>query len=261
MAHGALRGSLKVGCGAAALVLAGCQGVNLSPNPGPGVQLDTLRPTADFYARVDRPIENSSPSLLGNSRENWASMEFLVPVAGVEHKPLYMGDKPRRTDSTARQRGEYPTQASATEGSDGRSTVRQTYEALWAPLRATWDMVMFVPRMFVAPPWRTVSSPRDGYARGPHQTLKGNGGLRGSELGVTLMPLSGEVPVGPASDPGPVSASPNTEPAPVAGEAGAPVTVPNPAGAEPAPSRTPGGAIGGSDSPRRRGQRTPEQKP
>lgn len=246
-----------------AAVVGGCsKGVNLDSQPGPHVKLDTLRPTADFYERVDKPLVQSGSSLAGLSRENWAQTTFYVPISGTEHKPTYTTDKPHRTDSTARQRGEFPTQLSAAQNSDYDSSGEQAIEGLLAPLRAGWDIVWMVPKMVATPPGRTVSSPRVEYERGPNPTNRTNGGLRDGGLGVVLMPLdtsSPPEPTTPAGEPetGVAPAAPGAEPEPV--------LVAPPAPPPPLPSdnpavtpRLPGGAIGGSDSPRRRDQRSPK---
>lgn len=249
--------------GAGAL-LTGCQGLNRSPQPGPHVLMDTLRPTADFYERVDKPLEHSGASLAGLSRDNWADTTFYVPVSGIEHKPTYTTDKPRRTDSTARQRGEYPSQRTVVEGSTEDSSGDQAVEALLAPVRAGFDIVMMIPKMVVTPPDRTVSSPRVGYERRPHPVAANNGGIRDGGLGVTLLELTPEAPPPPTTPAGEPAApiDPNSPTA----QAPAPAIVPPPppplpaAGpATPAPG-IPSGAYGGSDSPRRREQNKPKEE-
>lgn len=248
-------------------LLGGCTGLNLNPQPGPHAELDTLQPTADFYTRVDKPLDQSGSSLAGISRDNWHETTFYVPIKGVEHKPTYTNDLPKRTMSTARQRGEFPAQSTVVEGTDFDSTGAQAEEAALGPFRAAWDVIWLLPKMIVTPPDRTVSSPRDGYERGPHTSLATNGGLKDSGLGVTLQPLpvqappaattpAGE-PLPPAPEPGAVpSPSPTPAPAPPANPGAQPAT-------PPAPSQgLPTGAIGGSDSPKRREQNKPkEQKP
>ncbi len=257
-----------------AIALTGCQGQNLSPQPGPHVELDTLRPTADFYARVDKPLENSGASLAGMSRDNWNATTFSVPISGVEHKPTYTTDKPQITDSTARHRGEYPTQKTAVEGTDTSSAGDQAAEAALGPVRAAWDILWMVPKMVATPPDRKVSSPREGYERRPHATMANNGGLKDGGLGVTLKPLSATsapLPTTPAGEPLPPAVP---DPSPITATPGAtPSTVPPPQppvpadpaqpSTAPAPSQgVPGGAIGGSDSHKRREQNKPkEQKP
>jgi hypothetical protein len=253
-----------------ALALTGCQGQNLSPQPGPHIELDTLRPTADFYARVDKPLENSGSSLAGMSRDNWNATTFSVPISGVEHKPTSTTDKPHIADTSARQRGEYPTQRSVTEGQDTSSSGDQAAEAALGPVRAAWDIIWMVPKMVVTPPDRKVSSPRDGYERRPHATIANNGGLKDGGLGVALKPLSptsAPPATTPAGEPLP-PADPNATPAPSTvlppqpplPPPGIPTTEP-----APAPAPTPGvsgGAIGGGDSHKRREQNKPkEQKP
>jgi hypothetical protein len=234
--------------------LAGCQGLNHNPQPGPHVSLDTLRPTADFYERVDQPLVQSSGSLAGLSRDNWSATSFYVPVTGVEHKPTYTTELPRRTSSTPPQRGEYPTQLTAAQNPDDESTDQQALEALLGPLRAGWDVLWFVPKMIATPPDSTVSSPRVAYQRAPRTNPRTNGGLKSSGLGVALLPLTPGVPPPPTTPAGEASA-------PV--EPGTPVLVapPAPPPASDTPIRLPGGAIGGADSHKRRNQQNPPPPP
>ena len=233
-----------------AALLAGCQGLNLDPQPGPHVAMDTLRPTADFYERVDKPLVQSGASLAGLRRDNWTDTTFYVPVSGVEHQPIYTTDKPRRTDSTARQRGEYPTQASAAETAGSDSLGDQAVEGLLAPVRAGWDVAWMVPKMFVTPPGRTVSSPRVGYERAPHLNDAKSGGLKSMGLGVTLLPLEPSEPPAqttPAGEPVTAPIGPDGQPVPVV----VPPPAPPPQPSVDAP-RGPGGAISGADLRRRR---------
>lgn len=227
--------------------LAGCAGLNHNPQPGPHVQLDTLRPTADFYERVDAPLVQSNASLAGLSRDNWKATSFYVPVTGIEHKPTYTSQIPDRTESTDFQRGEFPTQRTAAQNPDQDSTNEQALEALLAPIRAGWDVLWFIPKMIALPPDSTVSSPRVAYQRGPHIDPRANGGLRAAGLGVTLRPLNPAIPPAPTTPAG--------EPMPPTA-AGQPALVapPTPPPPSETPIRLPGGAIGGSDSPRRRQQ-------
>ncbi len=193
-------------------MLSGCQGLNLSPQPGPHVQLDTLRPTADFYSRVDKPVQQSGSSLAGMSRENWNGTTFYVPIKGVEHKPIYTDNKPDITHSTARQRDEFPTQASVVQGTDAQSTLDQTSEALLGPVRAAWDILWMVPKMVATPPDRTVSSPRDGYERRPHATRREQ--RRSARKGPRRRPQPPLADLGPARNHSP-PASPFRRPRPI----------------------------------------------
>lgn len=239
----------------------GCQGLNLSPQPGPHVELDTLRPTADFYARVDQPLLQSGSSLAGLSRENWKETTFYVPVSGVEHKPVYTMYLPKLTDSTARQRGEYPSQATVVEGTDMDSTLAQALEGVLAPVRAGWEMGWILPKMIVTPPDSTVSSPRDGYQRGPHHSLETSGGLRDMGLGVTLNPLPGHVapaPTTPAGEPMP-AAEPGVTSSPVVPPPKPPSVEPQPT--PPSPGGLPSGALGAGDNPNRKKQQEPPKEP
>jgi hypothetical protein len=246
--------------------------LNLSPQPGPHADLDTVEPTADFYARVDKPLQQSGSSLAGMSRDNWHETTFYVPIKGVEHKPTYTNELPKRTDSTARQRGEYPAQATAVEGTDFDSTGAQAEEAALGPFRAGWDIIWMIPKMVVTPPDRTVSSPRDGYERGPHGSPANNGGLKSAGIGVTLQPLPVQAPppaTTPAGEPLPPTPPPSAvpqqpSPSPAPTPPASPPANPSTQPATPPPSSPglPTGAIGGSDSHKHREQNKPkEQKP
>lgn len=114
--------------------------------PGPGIALSS-----------------DQPSVTSFSRDDWERTEFLVPVLGVAHKPMYTKSA-SRVKVTPRQRGEFPTTESAMDLVAG-SAKRQRREAFWAPFRALGSAILLVPKMFYQRPWQSQWSPRTGYQR------------------------------------------------------------------------------------------------
>jgi hypothetical protein len=172
----------NVGCVAAAAfvgmaaMMGGCsyRSLNTVTSPGAGVELDTISPwESRGHAPWGAAGLSGSPSVTSASRENWGRTVVLVPAGGVNHQPTYTRDAPHLTFQTARQRDEFPGPEHALDAPDARSGQRQVLEAIEAPFMAALDLVLFVPRAIVTPPWKTVESPLDAYARAPI----GEGGL------------------------------------------------------------------------------------
>jgi len=113
------------------------------------------------------------PNRLDVYRRNWRPLAFYVPVDGTEHYYLARTDS-TCTDSTERQRGEFPTAIGATRvGGGERSDRAQAYEGVEAPFWAAWDAVAMIPRLVgwsIANQWRAVSPDVD-YVRYPVRPL------------------------------------------------------------------------------------------
>jgi len=185
-------------------MLCGCASINpelgpASPN-GPSVSIDTLSPTATAKAKDRSPAQpalgESSPSVVAVTRENWRPTQFVVPVSGVQHHPIYTDDKPHFARQTARARGEHPTQVSSLEVTTQESGGSLALEGLAAPVRAAWDILRMPVEVFVRPPWSVQQSPIDKqpFQRGPAMARK--------------EPITGS-PVPPQPSTGPID--PNSE--------------------------------------------------
>jgi hypothetical protein len=104
------------------------------------------------------------PSLVGGSREGWAGDTIVVGNDGVRHQPTYTRDVPAYT-KTHRSLGRYPTPETALDL--GAPAGMQAAEGLAGPFYAGGDVVLFLPRAFMAAPWSHVSSPTGPMERGP----------------------------------------------------------------------------------------------
>ncbi|MFG0314559.1 MAG: hypothetical protein ACF8LL_10285 [Phycisphaerales bacterium] len=104
-------------------------------------------------------------------RRGWAHVAFVVPVDGTDHTYIGRTDAPC-TDSTARQRREFPTPTSAIE-LGGDSARIQRHESFEAPFWAAWDGLLLLPRVIG---WHWYNggegvSPDISYDRYPDHTL------------------------------------------------------------------------------------------
>ncbi len=108
-------------------------------------------------------IASSPPTLTGLDRSNWDRTVVAVPVDGTAHHPTYV-QRLIVTDSTARQRQEYPTAESALELTQG-SGETQAWEAPLQSVQAFRDLLLGPFRLIGQPPWRVRWSPDESYAR------------------------------------------------------------------------------------------------
>lgn len=173
-------------CAAAAAVVGGCGQLNneivlgyREPEWHQGaVTLSTLNPDVPLFDPTQpgtvseaRPLAESvppPPSVLNVTRENWRSVDFLVPVDGVEHWAMSRSDPDWTDDNGGQRNEEYPTEFSVIHGEPTLdSNLAQAAEGVLAPFYAGIDGLMLLPRLFVDPPWEVMSSPRNAYQRAP----------------------------------------------------------------------------------------------
>lgn len=140
----------------------------------PSLQAVQLQGVADNNTRPDTAARSNAASLTGpGSRLNrgaWEPVPFVVPIDGVDGLPTYS----RHTtfaDSTARQRGEFPTPISSLELS-GDSLVDRRDEALFAPLDSFAQAMLILPRFFFVQPWEQVRHEPQRYWMAPGTTQR-----------------------------------------------------------------------------------------
>jgi hypothetical protein len=172
---------------AAGLVASGlvCGCVNQSLNhdlamvdspSGERVMLDTFQASPMVQSGAsDAPAEavTVEPSLNGMSREHWQETRVLVPTAGATHWALYKRDMDVST-SNPRGRGEFPTAETCLRTFDTADTKAELHHAVLSPFAAGADIVLFIPRAIVAPPWRPVLDRPTAYARSPRGEVIGS---------------------------------------------------------------------------------------
>lgn len=124
---------------------------------------------AAFSEREPTSENRSTPTLRTLTREEWSSVEFLVPSDGVGHRPNYRTHW--LTDHTlARARGEHPTASTAFElGQSGSST--QIHEALIAPFNQIFDAATMPVMLFVEPQTAELRSPYRRFERSPRASM------------------------------------------------------------------------------------------
>ncbi len=125
------RVSASVAC--LAVLAAGCAG---PLNDQIGLTGDELLPALSAEPARDAP--SAEPSQDGLDRSHWPTIMVTVPVGGVEHWPTYtrcisLGD------TTARQRGEFPSVDSSLEGDSGsQQALESGLNLLVAYLGVAW---------------------------------------------------------------------------------------------------------------------------
>jgi hypothetical protein len=203
------------------------------PNdPEHGVELGTInpdapRPYADQGLYDESPWKRPAGSLTGIDRDNWSEQTFLVPVDGTSHQPTY-SVHPDYANELARERGLYPDETTCLDLRSDHSNELQALEAVAAPVYSGLDIVLWIPRAVLVPPWSTVQSPGAAYERRPR-------------LGESWV-MRPAPPPESAVQPGPTPPPANQEPYPEPAHYNAPETTP-PASAptppQPAPENPP----------------------
>ncbi len=156
---------LFLGAAAALALLGGCVAQqNDRLTLGRSVRLEAFYPPAATPAEAGAAVlPEQTPTLTSVWRDNWQRTVIHSPVDGTAHQPVY-AKRLAMTESTARQRREYPTALSALELTNG-SEPEQQLEALANPLYALADVVLLLPRMVLDRPWSIRWSPDVAYAR------------------------------------------------------------------------------------------------
>ncbi len=114
----------------------------------------------------DQAATPAAPSLTGIERNNWDITIVSVPNDRAEHQPIYTRSL-FENDAVARNRGLYPTALSVNQISDETSQDAQVLEAAEAPFAAAVDIILFIPRAVMNPPWQTVRTGFEPYRRAP----------------------------------------------------------------------------------------------
>lgn len=123
----------------------------------------------EAYTATPAPTEGepaeqvATPSVNGMSRAHWQMTPILVPVDGGVARQTY-AKRASGTDSTRRQRRQYPTALSSLELTNG-SEEDQEGEAALNVLLALSDVILIIPRALIDWPSKTRTSPDEAYNR------------------------------------------------------------------------------------------------
>jgi hypothetical protein len=196
-------------------------------DPQRGVELGSINPEAQRESTQGGLYDGSpwrhdgSGSLKGIDRDNWTEQAFLVPTDGTSHQPTY-SVHPDYSNGLARERGLYPDQTTCLDLRSDTSHRDQALEAVAAPFYSGLDIVMWLPRAAMTPPWATVQSPGTAYERSP----------RLGETWVTQTWMTGPLPGTRDEDLPPTPAAPapgmQPEPSPATPIPAPPTTTPSP---------------------------------
>jgi hypothetical protein len=162
-AVGGMRYTISIGLvvGTVAL-LAGCvTPQNDRITQGRTVRVETLVPSPLRPAGPDIAVPVGSllpqePSVVALDRGNWETTVFRLPVDGTAHRLTY-AKRLHVASRTARQRGEYPNAETALQLSGG--SIWQQHAELANHAGAAVDLLLLLPRMVWAQPWRVRWSP------------------------------------------------------------------------------------------------------
>lgn len=181
------------------------------------------------FATSTKAFPDGERSITGIDRANWETKEFLVPVDGTGHRPTYAVSVQLK-NSTARQRGEYPTAYTALER-DGGFTDEQLVEVVTSPLVVFGGALLIPFRLIAEPQCLTEYSPAWNYDR----WRTGRDPL--VPLPPPPLPIEGTLPAppvptstnpGPAPDPNAPPTPTDTEPTPDTAPADTTPTDPQP---------------------------------
>lgn len=155
------RSLMLVPCLSAAL-LVGCVSVdNDAVTLGPTVVL----PTFAEQGRDVPAMPSDSPSNPTLGQRTWEPTYFLVEEKNVWHTPVYTTPVDGYLDSTARSRGDFPSEMTALQDRQ-RPHGKAVFHAMSAPFVAAGDAIMLLPRMvFEACPTSVQDSPKRGFER------------------------------------------------------------------------------------------------
>ncbi|HLO39869.1 MAG TPA: hypothetical protein VK176_02510 [Phycisphaerales bacterium] len=156
-------------------ILGGCVAENDRLTVGHEVELEAFTPDEPRFERLapttvspDKPFPAfpaGDHSVKSMDRSNWTEQTVLVPVDGTAHRPTY-AESVELKNSTARQRGEFPTALSALELTGG-FTDEQLVETFTTPLVVFGSGVIVPFRLLIDPQWNIHYSPKRTYDRWP----------------------------------------------------------------------------------------------
>lgn len=158
--------------GVACLGLSGCTTGNERPYVGNDQPNNMYKAAIMVDSGEPAPVYSDAPSVIGLSRAHWQQTVVSVPVDGLASKPTF-ASKHLMTNTTARQRGQYPTDMTALE-LDGDTGWTQVGETVLSPFSAAWDGTrMIFYDLWAAPVWEEGVYPlRPPYDRGGYTSMR-----------------------------------------------------------------------------------------
>jgi hypothetical protein len=155
----------------------------------------------DAGGRREAGRTDDGPSLAASgsklARGHWALSTVVVPVDRVGGYSTYIR-QPALTNTTARQRGQYPTPTTALD-LDAGSEGDQQLEMLASGPQAFYEAAAMVPRFFFVQPWDEVNHVTQPLARAPVFTQRYTEAERTGRVAVPRAEGTVEDPAGAAS--------------------------------------------------------------
>lgn len=147
-------------------ILPGCVESNSRNQIGDDVTLSAFQPAKQVVSSEDTQRTDDPASLTSLDRSAWEPVVFALPVDGVRHRPEYRFLAGNGTDTLRRQRGEYPTAASALELDGGaRASHQRFFESITEPIHAGLELVRLPFIFALQSPWSETWSPLGSYDR------------------------------------------------------------------------------------------------
>lgn len=120
--------------------------------------------------RAETPRSDDATSLAGLSRASWTRQTVEVPVEGTYALRRYTRTY-HMTETTSRQRGEFPTPMSTLELT-GDTGNEQALEALVSGPYALYEGVVLIPRLFFVRPCEEIRATPEEHWRAPVSTMR-----------------------------------------------------------------------------------------
>lgn len=249
-----------------AALLPACAHSNSRNRLADDISLQAFQPARQVLSSQDTQRADDPPSLTSLDRSAWEPVTLAIPVDATHHRPTYRFLAPIGPRQLRRQRGEYPTAASALDLDGGPASSRQRfYESILEPIHASLELARLPLAMAIHQPWRRAWSPMGSYdrARNLGERPETMDDLHDTNIPRRMSPAYEDESLFIPNDPTrendnsnrpPSQADPTTDPSSPApsestspGDPDAPATIPQSTPAEPAPTRpAPSNPDGGS---------------
>ncbi len=152
--------------GAFVALIPGCAQSNSRNRLGEAVTIQAFQPASRVLSSEDTQRADDPPSLTSLDRSGWEQAVYSIPVDATHHRPTYRTNFPSGPSKLKRQRGEYPTTASALELDAGSTwSGDRFFEGILEPIHASLELVRMPFAMAIYQPWRRAWSPMGSYER------------------------------------------------------------------------------------------------
>lgn len=125
-----------------------------------------LAPAPAPIAPADYATSDPGPLTPTLDRTDWETTTIIAHSTQPQHQPIFTRSQ-RDAGGIPRNAGKFPTASTALDSITTKSTDAQVGEALYAPLAAAGDIVLFPIRIFKTGMWKTVDNGLTPFEREP----------------------------------------------------------------------------------------------